>query len=55
MWYLYMKELGYLAKTTKRVKVSEWLSIAYWLELSFDVLTLVLFASASWLTVSSVT
>ena len=55
MWYLYMRELGYLAKTTKRVKVSEWLSIAYWLEFSFDVLTLVLFVSASWLTLSSVT
>ena len=48
MWYLYMEELGDLTKNSKRVRISAWLSEAYWLEALFDVITLGAFGYATW-------
>jgi hypothetical protein len=55
MWYLYMRDLKRLARTSWRVRLSGWVSIAYWLEFLFDASTLVLFSAATWLTVVNVT
>lgn len=47
MWYLYLAELRRIPKSTKRVRVSSWLSLAYWLEFIFDGLTLAAFGAAT--------
>ncbi len=47
MWYLYMGELDASVKAKKRYKVADWLSEAFWLELLFDLVTLVLFGVAT--------
>jgi hypothetical protein len=48
MWYLYMYELSALDGKSVRVRVSEWLSEAYWLEALLDLATLGCFAYATW-------
>jgi hypothetical protein len=47
MWYQYMGELDDTFCTTKRYKLSEWVSTALWLELLFDAGTIALFAFAT--------
>ena len=51
MWYLYMEELGDLSGRSKRVRISTFLSEAYWLEAMFDAVTLALFGYATWLVI----
>jgi hypothetical protein len=48
MWYLYVEELGDISGRSKRVRVSNWLSEAYWLEALFDATTLLCFGYATW-------
>jgi hypothetical protein len=47
MWYLYVGELGNLAKTTRRYRVADVISDAHWPELGVDLATLALFVTAS--------
>jgi len=53
MWYLYMDELGHIAETSFRVRVSCWLSAAYWFEALLDVATLACFGIATWCVVGA--
>ena len=47
MWYLYAAELKDLPETTRRFKVSHWISDAYWLEFLIDLATIAVFAYAT--------
>ena len=47
MWYLYVGELYPTFRSTRRYRVSDWISVALWLELLFDLGTILLFARAT--------
>ena len=47
MWYLYVSELDHLQAKGWRYRVSDWVSESYWLEMIFDVVTLVFFSVAT--------
>jgi len=47
MWYLYVGEVEPVKKKTKRYAISDWLSEAYWLELLFDLASIVFFLIAT--------
>lgn len=47
MWYLYFGELSEAFQCTRRYKVSDWLSEQFWLELCFDIGSIVTFAWAT--------
>ena len=49
MWCLYTGERNNRFKTSKRYKCSDWVSESLWVEFGLDVLTIVLFAAATWL------
>ena len=51
MGYLYASELDPSIEKTKRVKLANWFSDAFWLELSFDVLTTLLFFCGTFIVV----
>lgn len=55
MWYLYLWELGRLPKADWRIRVSGSVTNAFWLELTFDGSTIVLYGAASWLTITNTT
>ena len=48
MWYLYLGELSKKDQEKWYYKLCEWISVAYWLELSIDISTIVLFGWATW-------
>lgn len=47
MWYLYMEELQDVPATHWKVKVSAYLSSAYWLEMGMDLATIGCFGVAT--------
>ena len=47
MGYIYFGELKKEFMETRRYKISNWLSEAMWLEISFDIITIVSFVSAT--------
>src|SRR5665811_1643702 len=48
MWYQYMEEIGELSRTSKRYRLADGLSNAYWPEAAIEVVTLALFSYATW-------
>jgi hypothetical protein len=50
MWYLYVSELDRHQAKGWRYRVSDWVSESYWLEMIFDVTTLVFFGIATFRT-----
>jgi hypothetical protein len=55
MWYCYQGELEPGFRESRRFRVSGFISCAYWLEFSFDLITIALFAWATWRVLSVIT
>ncbi len=48
MWGIYFGEFKQAFKSTLRYRICQWFSDAFWIDLLIDVLTLSLFAIATW-------
>jgi hypothetical protein len=55
MWYLYIGEEQLEIQMTRRYKISNWLSMAFWLEMLFDLSSIVLFVYATFRVLSILT
>lgn len=55
MWHLYICEIDCRDATRWRDRFSQWLSTAYWVECSFDVVSIACFGAGTWRAVVAAT
>jgi hypothetical protein len=47
MWYMYLGELKGAVRATTRYRISDWLTMQFWIEISADICTIALFGVAT--------